>query len=56
MATARGFEITYKSPGDKGTELFKYDAPQYDHLILFAPESNKGEASFGALSASFDQG
>lgn len=41
--TARGFDITYKSPTDKGTDLFKYDERQYDHLILFAPEGNKGE-------------
>ncbi|KAK8861744.1 hypothetical protein IAR55_002567 [Kwoniella newhampshirensis] len=33
----RGFELTFKLPKDKDTELSKFGEPQYDHLIMFAP-------------------
>ncbi|WWD16332.1 hypothetical protein CI109_100758 [Kwoniella shandongensis] len=47
---ARGFELTFKEPKDKDTELIKYGQNQYDHLILFAPTTKSFSPSLSSKS------
>ena len=37
--TERGYELTFRAPKDTAPELFMYDVPQFNHVILFAPTS-----------------
>jgi len=45
---ARGFDLTYTSASSEKLEIIKYEESLYDHLILFAPETDYYENDIGA--------
>jgi len=44
----RGFDLTYSAASNEELALSKYEESLYDHLILFAPETNYYENDLGA--------
>jgi len=44
----RGFDLTFSSASNEELALSKYEESLYDHLILFAPETNYYENDLGA--------
>jgi len=44
----RGFDLSISSATNKDLELIKYEESLYDHLILFAPETDYYENDLGA--------
>ncbi|KAF8528177.1 Dolichyl-diphosphooligosaccharide--protein glycosyltransferase subunit WBP1 [Hysterangium stoloniferum] len=37
--TERGYELTFRAPKEDSPQLFKYDEPQFSHVILFTPSA-----------------
>ena len=38
VESERGFDLSFRTP-DSGKLLFEFDAPVYEHVILFAPSA-----------------
>lgn len=35
----QGYSLTFRAPGDSTPAIKEYDAPNFDHVIVFAPHT-----------------
>jgi hypothetical protein len=52
LTSERGFQLTFKSPKDEGTDLRQYGQNQYDHLIMYAPSTKGSSSAISSYKAS----
>ena len=38
-STEKGYDLTFRAPKDVEPAIVEFDAPQFSHVILFAPET-----------------